>query len=335
MIRRQFLILAGGAALAPAALWPPAGRAQQAGGARRLGMLMGMSESDPLGKSYLAAFRQGLRELGWAEGRNLMIELRWGAADPARFGALAKELVALRPDLLVAAQSSVGVAALLKETRALPIVFIVASDPLGSGFIESFAHPGGNVTGFTNLEASVASKWPQILKEIAPGTDRAALLFNPETAVYADFFIRPFLAAGPALGLALDAAAVRDDAGIEATIAALARAPGGGLIVMPDPFTTSRRVTIVSAAARHRLPVIYPDRFYVAEGGLISYGVDFIDIYRRAASYADRILKGDRPADLPVQAPVKFEFAINLKTANALGLTVPPALLASADDVIE
>jgi putative tryptophan/tyrosine transport system substrate-binding protein len=333
--RRRFLILLGGAALVSAPLWPLAGRAQQAGGTRRIGMLMGMAESDPLGRSYIGAFQQGLRELGWAEGRNLTIDVRWGAADPTRIGVLARELVGLRPDLLIGAQSSVGVAALSRETRTIPIVFIVASDPIGSGFVEGYAHPGGNVTGFTNFESSVASKWPQLLKEIAPATTRANILFNPETAVYADYFARPFLAAGPTLGLALGTAPVRDDSGIEAAIAALAKEPGGGLIVMPDPFTTSHRATIIALATRHRLPVIYPDRFYVAEGGLISYGVDFVDIYRRATVYADRILRGEKPADLPVQAPVKFQFVINLKVANALGLTIPQALLASADEVIE
>jgi putative ABC transport system substrate-binding protein len=334
-VNRRHVLIFGGAAVMLAPLCPLAGRAQQAGGSRRIGMLMGMAESDPLGKSYLGAFQQGLRELGWAEGRNLGIEIRWGAADPTRFGVLAKELVGLRPDLLIGAQSSVGVAALLRETRTIPIVFIVASDPLGNGFVESYAHPGGNVTGFTNFESSVAGKWPQLLKEIAPATTRADILFSPETAIYADFYARPFLAAGPTLGLALDTAAVHDDAGVEAAIGRLANMPGGGLIVMPDNFTTSHRATIISLAARYRLPVIYPDRFFVADGGLISYGVDFVDIYRRATVYADRILRGEKPADLPVQAPVKFQFAINLKTAGALGLTVPQALLASADDVIE
>jgi putative ABC transport system substrate-binding protein len=335
MNRRQVLVFLGGATPTAASFWPLAGRAQQAAATRRIGMLMGMAESDPLGKSYLAAFRRGLRELGWIEGRNLGIEIRWGAADPSRFGGLAKELVALRPDLLIGAQSSLGVAALLQETRAIPIVFIIASDPIGSRFVESFAHPGGNVTGFTNLESSVASKWPQLLKEVAPSTTRADILFSPPTAVYADFYARPFVAAGPTLGLALGTAPVHDDAGIEAVMERLARMPDGGLIVMPDPFTTSHRATIISLAARYRLPVVYPDRLFVAAGGLISYGVDFTDIYRRATSYADRILKGEKPADLPVQAPVKFEFVVNLKAASALGLTIPQALLAAADDVIE
>jgi len=330
MRRRELIMLLGATAVA----WPLAARAQQSDRMRRIGVLMGWAESDSIGQSGIKSIREGLRGLGWIEGRNISIDVRWGASEAARTDSSAKELVASHPDVLVAG-STAGVAALLRETRTIPIVFVVVSDPIGSGFVETFAHPAGNVTGLTNVESSLAGKWPQLLKEIAPATTHAKIMFNPATATYADFFVRPFLASGPLLELALDTAPVRDDAEIESAVGALAREPGGGLVVMPDGFTTDHRAAIIALATRHKLPTIYPDRFYAVDGGLISYGVDLIDLFRRATLYVDRIMKGDKPADLPVQQPTKFEFVINLKTAQALSLTVPLALRARADEVIE
>jgi putative tryptophan/tyrosine transport system substrate-binding protein len=328
MRRREFI-----AGLGAVAAWPLAALGQLER-VRHIGVLMAYEESDPEAQTWMAAFRDGLRKLGWMEGRNILIDYRWIASNLDAIEQSAKEVVALQPDLILASGTPVT-ASLLQQTRVIPIVFVTVADPIGMGFVESLAHPAGNITGFINLESSLGNKWPQLLKEIAPGITHANIMFNPTTAPYADFYARPFLASGPTLGLTLDTAPVRNDADIEAAVGALAREPGGGLVVMPDGFTTSHRATIISFATRHRLPAIYPDRFYAVDGGLMSYGVDFRDIYRRASQYVDRILKGDKPADLPVQQPTHFALVINLKAAKALGLAVPDKLLALADEVIE
>jgi putative tryptophan/tyrosine transport system substrate-binding protein len=328
MQRRKFITLVGGTIAA----WPRFALAQREP-KRRVAVLMGgMTSGNASAQAEAGALEDGLQERGWRQGGNLELIYRWPGAELDAVRAAASEIAALKPDLVVS-RSTPATSAMM--SAGLPTIFLLVADPIRSGFVQNLAHPGGNVTGFTNLEASVAGKWTQLLKEIAPATTHADILFNPGTAVYADFFVHPFLASGPALGLTLGTAPVRDDAGVEAAVTAIARRQGGGLIVMPDGFTTSHRDTIVAAATRARLPAIYPDRFFAAGGGLISYGVDFLDIYRRASMYADRILKGEKPADLPVQAPVKFEFVINLKVAKALGLTVPQTLLVAADEVIE
>ena len=257
-----------------------------------------------------------------------------GGADAESIQRFAKELVALQPDLILS-QNTPTTAALLQQTRTIPIIFATVSDPVGSGFVASFPRPGGNVTGFTNFEPTMAGKWLELLKEIAPRVNRVAFLFNPATAPYAEYYLNPFKAAAASFAVEAIAAPVRDTSELESVIAAQAREPNGGLIVMPDSFTTAHRVEITSLAARYRLPAVYPFRFFTEVGGLLSYGNDQLDHFRRAATYADRILKGAKPSELPVQAPVKFELVINLKTAKALGLDVPPTLLARADEVIE
>jgi putative tryptophan/tyrosine transport system substrate-binding protein len=284
----------------------------------------------------VAALHQTLEELGWVDGRNLRIDHRWAASNPARIADLAKQLVALRPDVLIA-HTSVPVIALRKETTTIPTVFVQVADPIGSGFITNLAHPGGNITGFSSFEAPMGGKWAEMLKGIAPDTTRMAFVFNPETAPYArtGYYQAPFDAAAAALGIKLTANPVDSIGELASTVSALGRDRGGGLIVIPDSFNLVHREQIIELAARHRVPAIYPYLFAVKEGGLISYGVDQVDLFHRAASYVDRILKGEKPADLPVQAPTKFESAINLKTAKALGLTVPQTLIASADEVIE
>jgi putative ABC transport system substrate-binding protein len=330
MRRREFIRLFGGAAAA----WPLAARAQQPDRVRRIGVLMGYAESDQEAQAWVAAFREGLQKLGWTEGRNIRIDIRWATGDGKAIQRLAKELVALQPDLIIS-PTTPSTAALLQQTRAIPIVFALVADPIGSGFVASFPRPGGNATGFINFEPTIASKWLELLKEIAPHVQRVAFLFNPATAPHFEYFLNPFKAATASFGVEAITAPVRDTSELESVIAAQAREPNSGLIVMPDSFTTSRRVEIISLAARYRLPVIYPYREFAEVGGLLSYGLDRLDNFRRAATYADRILKGEKPSELPVQAPVKFELVINLKTAKALGLTVPPTLLARADEVIE
>jgi putative ABC transport system substrate-binding protein len=331
MRRRDFITL-GGAAIA----WPLAARAQQAGGIRRIGVLTTFGDNDALAQGWDGAFRKGLDELGWHDGRNVRIDHRWAAGDADRLRAFAKEIVALQPDVIFAVTTPT-VAALLRETRALPIVFAQVSDPVGLGFVASLARPGGNVTGFTNIniESSIGGKWLELLKEIAPAVRRVAMIYNPPTASFAGYDLRPFEAAGPAYGIQASAAAVHSDADIENAIEALAREPGGGFVVLPDTFTGMHRDQIVSLAARYRLPAVYPFRWFAEIGGLLSYGIDSGDMFRRAASYVDRILKGAQPADLPVQAPTKYELVVNLKTAKALGLTTSESLLLRADDVIE
>jgi putative tryptophan/tyrosine transport system substrate-binding protein len=328
MRRREFIALLGGAAA-----WPLAARAQQPE-MRRIGVLMSLAESDPEAQARVAAFRKGLQTLGWAEGRNVRIDIRWAASDATLMQRFAKELIALQPDLILS-HNTPTTASLLQQTRIIPIVFVVVSDPVGSGFVASFPQPGGNVTGFTNIEPTMAGKWLELLKEIAPSVARVALLFNPATAPYAEYYLGPFKAAAASLALEMIAAPVRDTSELESAIAAQARAPNGGLVVMTDSFLVAHRAEITSLAARYHLPAVYPFRFFVELGGLLSYGNDLFDSFRRAATYADRILKGATPNELPVQAPVKFNLVINLKTARALALEVPPTLLARADEVIE
>ena len=301
---------------------------------RRIGILMGVAD-DAETKAWLVTFNQRLEQLGWQSGRNLQIDERWTAGDPERNQRFAGELIAMQPDA-VFAFSSVAVAALQRENRSVPIVFTAISDPVGSGFAQSLARPGGNATGFTNFVPTMAAKWLEVLKEIAPQVQHAALLFNPQTAPYVSEYYRgPFEAAAPAFGVRAIVAVVGEMSDIEAAMTALAREPGGGLVLPPDNFSYVHRKMIFALAARHRLPAVYPFRFMAREGGLVSYGVDLGETFPRAAEYIDRILGGAKPADLPVQAPTKFELAINLKVANALGLTVPPTLLARADEVIE
>ena len=309
--------------------------AQQAGPIRRIGVLMAHVESDPQAQARVAAFRTGLQKLGWMEGRNIRLDIRWATtSDLALMQRFAKELVALKPDLILS-QNTPTTATLLQYTRTIPIVFASVSDPVGSGFVASVPRPGGNVTGFTNIEPTIAGKWLELLKQIAPRVTRVAFLFNPATAPYAEYYLNPLKAAAASFALEAFAAPVRNTSELESAIAAQARAPNGGIVVMTDSFLLTHRAEIVSLAARYRLPAVYPFRFFVEGGGLASYGNDLVDDFRRAATYADRILKGATPNELPVQAPVKFELVLNLKTANALGLTIPASVLARADETIE
>jgi putative tryptophan/tyrosine transport system substrate-binding protein len=329
--RREFITLLGGATVA----WPLAAHAQQPDRMRRIGVLMGYAESDSEAQANVAAFREGLQKLGWVEGRNIRIDTRWATpSDAESRQRFAKELIALQPDLILS-HATPTTAALLQQTRTIPIIFVNASDPVGSGFVASFPRPGGNVTGFINMEPTLAGKWLELLKEIAPRVVRVALLFNPATAPYAKYFLNPLKAAAASFGVEAIAAPVRDTSELETVIAAQAREPNGGMIVMPDVFTTAHRMEITSLAARFRLPAVYPFRSFTEPGGLLSYGNDTPDNFRRAASYVDRILKGEKPSDLPVQAPIKYELVINLKTAKALGLDVPLPLQLRADEMIE
>jgi putative ABC transport system substrate-binding protein len=328
MRRREFIaLLFGGTAACPLAARAQTQRM------RRIGMLMSLAEDDPEDRPRRAAFQQAMRELGWSEGGNLRIDYRWFGGDPVRARAMAKELVDLQPDLIVATATS-GLAALALQMRAIPIVFVAVSDPVGQGFVASLARPGGNATGLTFFEFSVAGKMLETLKQIAPAVSRVALAFNPDTLSNPPF-LRAIEAAAPALAVELTRAPMRDAGEIEAAIAAAARQGGSGLLFLPDPFTNAHRDFIAGLTARHRLPAMYFLRSFVAAGGLVSYGVDVIDLFRRAAPYVDRILRGAKPADLPVQQPTKFELVINLKTAKALGLEIPATLLARADEVIE
>jgi putative ABC transport system substrate-binding protein len=330
MNRREFIALLGGAAA-----WPLVSHAQQGGRMRRIGVLMPLAADDPMGQARIAALREGLGKLGWTEGRNIRIDTRWTTtSDVESMQRFAKELVALQPDLIVT-QSTPMTATILQETRTIPIVFALVADPIGSGFVASFAKPGGNVTGFVTIEPTMAGKWLELLREIAPRATRVAFLFNPATATYFEYWLNPFKAAAVSLAVEAIASPVRDRSELESVIAEQARAPNGGLVVMPDTFTDAHRVEITSLAARYRLPAVYPYRQFTAVGGLLSYGDDLIDNFRRAPTYVDRILKGEKPSELPVQAPVKFDLVINLKTAKALGLDVPLHLQQRADEVIE
>src|SRR5262245_37963618 len=330
MRRRAFIKLLGGAAAA----WPLAARAQQSGGMRRVGVLMAYAETDREGRASVALFREGLQKLGWTEGRNIRIDTRWAAADVELMQRFAKELVALQPDLILS-HTTPTTTALLQQTRTIPIVFAIVGDPVGSGFVATFSRPGGNVTGFNVSEPTLAGKFLELLKEIAPGVGRVAMLFNPSTATYAEYWLNPFKAAAAPLGAEAIMAPVHDRSELESVIAAQARTPNSGLSVMPDGFMNVHRAEVTSLAARYRLPAVYPYRFFVELGGLLSYGPDQTDNFRRAATYVDRILRGEKPADLPVQAPVKFELVVNIKTAKALGLDVPFLLQQRADEVIE
>jgi putative ABC transport system substrate-binding protein len=331
MKRRDFITLLGGAAVA----WPLAARAQQAERVRLLVAMMGgrNADTDPEG-AWFVAFRQALQELGWVEGRNFRADYRWPSGDLDRMRAIAKEFVDLKPDVIFAGNTP-SVEALLRETRAIPIVFTNLADPIGTGVVGSLARPGGNATGFAAWEYSLAGKWLEILKEIAPAVTRVAVLFNPETAPFAQHFLRFIETSAPAFGVVVNAAPIRSISEIEAAIEAQARASGGGLIVLPDTFTLSNRAPLIALAARHRLPAIYGIRGQAVDGGLLSYGPDLLDLHRRAAGYVDRILRGEKPGDLPVQAPVKYELVVNLKTAKALGLELPGSVLARANEVIE
>jgi putative ABC transport system substrate-binding protein len=329
MKRREFITLLSGAA----AVWPLAARAQQAERIRRVGVLTGSAPDDADAQTRLAALRQGLQKLGWIEGRNLQIDARWGAGDAVAIRRAATELAALAPDVIVAGGSSGG-AAVLQATRTVPIVFVIVPDPVGSGFVESLAQPGGNATGFMMFEYGLSAKWLELLREIAPGVTRAAVLRDPAiTAGIGQFSVIQSVA--PSVGVDVSAINMRDGAEIERAVTAFARRPNGGLILTASALAAIHRDLVVSLAARYKLPAVYVSRFFVAGGGLVSYGPDFIDQYRAAAGYVDRILKGEKPADLPVQAPTKYELVINLKTAKTLGLDIPPTLLARADEVIE
>jgi putative ABC transport system substrate-binding protein len=301
---------------------------------RLVGVLMAFAETDSAAQSWLAAFRAALANLGWTEGSNLRIELRWSAADPDKNRTFAKELVDLRPDAIFS-QSTPAIGVLARETRTIPIVFAGVTDPIGSGFAANLAHPGGNITGFTVNDSAVGGKWVELLKEIAPRTVRVALLFNPATAVPIQYFMPSIQAAASSLTIEVSAAPIHAKDEIEGVIAAQARSPGGGLIVMPDAFNDVIRELIIVLAARYSVPAIYYNRFFSEPGGLISYGELRVETFRLAAGYIDRILKGEKPADLPVQAPTKFELILNLKTAKALGLTIPDKLMALANEVIE
>jgi putative ABC transport system substrate-binding protein len=294
---------------------------------------MGFAESDQVSRSLVAQLRDTLAKLGWKDGTNLRIEVRWGAGDAGRIAALAKELVELRPDAILGQTTPVA-KALAHETRTIPIVFVTVSDPIGSGLAASLARPGGNVTGFTFVEHDVGGKWVELLKEIAPQTTRAALLLNPTTAPPLEFYLPSIKSAAPSFGIETFVAAVNDKEEIEGVLSAQARDPGGSIIVMPDAFNTTNRELIVALAARYRVPAIYGNNFADA-GGLIYYGTNFLESFRLAAGYVDRILKGTKPEELPIQLPAKFELVINLKTAKALGLTVPQSLIVAADEVIE
>ena len=304
-------------------------RAEQA--VRRIGVLMAYAESETEAQARVATFRDGLARLGWIEGQNLVIDVRWSTADLGRISRDAAELVARKPDLILSSNTPTTVA-LLKETRSIPIVFATVADPVESGFVASMSHPGGHVTGFTNLEGSIAGKWLELIKEIAPSVDRVAFLFNPATAPFSETYLKPFEAAAAPLKVKAVATPVNDPAELQAIMAA--NAPGG-VMVMPGPFFANHSQEVIALALRHRMPAIYPFRYYAEQGGLMAYGNDQADNYRRAADYADRILKGASPAELPVQAPVKFELTINLKTARAIGMDVPARLLQEADAVLE
>jgi putative ABC transport system substrate-binding protein len=333
MRRRAFIAVLGGGLIAI----PLAARAQQqTERVRRIAVLMSYLKSDPEAQAWYAALREGLQKLGWTEGRNIQIDTRWAAPDDAEsMRGFARELVALQPDLIVSGTTTTT-AALVQYTRTIPIVFVLVSDPVGSGFVASFSRPGGNVTGFNVSEQTMAGKWLELLKDIAPHVARVAMLFNPiSAAAFAEYWLTPFKAAAPTFGVEAVAAPVRDGSDLEPVIAALAREPNAGLVAMPDSFTDTHRAEITSLAARYHLPAVYPFRLFAEAGGLLSYGLDRSDNFRRAASYVDRILKGEKPSELPIQAPVKFDLVINLKAAKALGLEVPAQLLGRADEVIE
>jgi putative ABC transport system substrate-binding protein len=327
MNRRELI-----AGLGSAAVWPAVGRAQQGERVRRIGVLTAYDENDAETKRDVPAFTQALADLGWTIGRNVRIDIRWAGGDSNRLRALAQELIGLQPDIILAGSTPVT-AALQRETRTIPIVFEGVGDPVASGLVSRLDRPGGNITGFAAFEAPLAGKWLELLSEIAPGLKRAAFMFHPDTTPVS-LFMPSFETAARSLKVAPIIAPVRSDIEIDTTIIALGREPGGGLIAA-DVFTNVHRVPIISAAARNNLPAVYNLSGYARDGGLLSYGPDLLDSYRRAATYVDRILRGEKPGDLPVQFPVKYEMVVNLKTAKALGLTVPQSILLRADEVIE
>src|SRR6266550_2473926 len=328
--RREFITLLGGGAAA----WPRAARAQQPVQRRRVGVLMLEPASDLEAQSRVAVFRQTLEKLGWAGGRNLQVDYHWGAFDVERAQAATAELLRLTPDVILA-EGTPGLTAIRQATSSIPIVFVLVSEPVAQGFVQSLAHPGGNITGFSNLEPTMGGKWLQLLKDVAPRVTRVAIMFHRDNSSSTSLFSPSAVAAAQKLAVEMVQAPVREPADIEAVMTMLGREPGGGLVLPPDPLTNAHRNLIVQLAARHQLPAIYSRRFFANDGGLISYGNDSLDQFRQAAGYVDRILRGEKPADLPVQQPVKFELVINLKTARALGLTVPLTLQVSADELIE
>ena len=328
MKRREFI-----AALGSAATWPLATRAQQA--IRRLGVMMTLAENDPEGLSWLSVFTQELSRLGWTDGRNLRVDVRRAGDSVDRARIFAKEMVALQPDVILAI-GTVPTAALQQETRTIPIVFAIVSDPVGAGFVASLPRPGGNITGFISMEAGMASKWLELLTEIAPGLKRAAAMYNPDMATGGgSYYLPAFEAAARSLKVAPIAAPVHSDAEIEMVITSLGREPRGGLVLMPDSFNNVHRASIIAQAVRNNVPAVYYNTSFVRDGGLLSFGADRADLFRRSASYVDRILRGEKPPELPVQVPTKFEMTINLKIARALGLSVPQSILVRADEVIE
>jgi putative ABC transport system substrate-binding protein len=327
--RREFISLVGGAAIA----WPLAARAQQPERMRRIGVLTNLAENDPEGQARLEAFLQGLQQLGWTDGRNVRIDIRRTLGDADRARRDAAELVALAPDVILATGSA-GVGPLLQATRTVPIVFVTVPDPVGADFVDSLARPGGNATGFTSFEYGLGAKWLELLKQIAPRLTRVAILRDTTIAAGAGQY-GAIQSAAPSFGVEISPINLRDAGEIERAVTAFARQPNGGLIVTGSALAVVNRSLIITLAARHKLPAVYFERFFVTGGGLISYGPSIVDQFRRAATYVDRILKGAKPADLPVQAPTKYELTINLKTAKALGLTVPQALLATANEVID
>jgi putative ABC transport system substrate-binding protein len=328
--RRQFISALRGAAFA----WPLAARAQQGERMRRIGVLMGYAVNDREGQANFAAFQGGLQTLGWTDGRNIRIDARWAAADADLYQRFTKELVGLQPDLILT-QNTPITALMLQQTRTIPVIFANVSDPVGSGFVASLSRPGGNVTGFIDMEGSMAGKWLELLKEVASRVTRVAFLFNPATAPFAEYYLNPFKATASSLAVEAITAPVRDTSELESVVAAQAREPNSGLIVMPEAFMNVHRAEVTSLAAHYHLPAVYPRRFFAELGGLLSYGNDQSDNFRRSAKYVDEILKGAKPSELPVQVPVKFELVINLKTAKALGLEVPLSLQQRADEVIE
>jgi putative tryptophan/tyrosine transport system substrate-binding protein len=329
MRRREFIT-----GLGSAAAWPMVARAQQPDRMRRIGVLTGADENDRLMKRIISAFTQALADLGWTDGRNVRIELRWAGGDINRIPALAQQLVGLQPDIMVTHGTTPGTVAVQRETRTIPIVFVSVGDPIASGIVARLDHPSGNTTGFANLEASLGGKWLELLAEIAPGVKRVAFMFNPDTAPVSSF-MPSFERAARSLKVVPVLAHVSSDVDIETGIIGLGREPGSGLVVMPDAFTITHRMPIILAAARNNVPAVYDLSAFARDGGLLSYGVDRVDIARRAASYVDRILRGEKPGDLPVQFPTKFEMVVNLKAAKALGLTMPQSILLRADEVIE
>ncbi|MFL6973594.1 MAG: ABC transporter substrate-binding protein [Xanthobacteraceae bacterium] len=328
MRRREFIVLIGSATA-----WPLGARAQQRERVRRIGVLNSLAADDPEGQARLKAFQQGLQQLGWTDGRNVQIDVRWPAGNPDRIRSYAAELVALAPDVILATGAAT-VEPLLHVTRAVPIVFTLVVDPVGAGYVDSLARPGGNATGFVNFEYGVSAKWLELLKQITPGVTRVAVIRDP--AISAGLgLLGAIQSVSPSVGVEVSPVDVRDAAEIERAVTAFARAPNGGLIVTGSALAVVRRDLIIALAARHKLPAIYFERFFVTGGGLVSYGPNFTDQFRSAAAYVARILKGEKPAELPVQAPTKYELVINLKTAKALGLSIPRPLLLRADRVIE